>query len=353
MDNSLHTVQAAMGAVFSPDSEVPITFGDEETALAAAQTGVAICDRSHWGRIRVSDSDHLRFLHNQTTNQIQLLTSGQGCNTIFVTSTGRTLDLVTACVEPDAVLLLTSPGQAESLMAWMDRYIFFADKVKLENETDKTAALTLIGPDSDRILHELGVATASDMEFASHQRVEVGRQLCYLVKDTGLGLSGFTLIVAKAASGALWQLLTRLGAVVPMGERGWQALRIQRGRPMPGYELTEDYNPLESGLWRAVSFDKGCYIGQETIARLQTYQGVKQQLWGLRLAKKVPSGTPIMQRDSKIGVVTSCIETADAILGLGYIRTKAGGAGLEVAIGNFPAKVVDIPFVSRGYLDAH
>ncbi|WP_204141245.1 folate-binding protein YgfZ [Halomicronema sp. CCY15110] len=346
---TLQDVQTAQGATFQEGLSVPTTFGNDEAALSAAQSGVAVCDRSHWGRIRVSDDDCLRFLHNQTTNQMQQLQPGQGCDTVFVTSTGRTLDLVTAYVDADSVLLLTSPGQATPLMQWMDRYIFFADKVKLTDETATTVAFTLIGTESTSLLAQLGLPDLASAPPGSHQVATIADVEVQVSSGSGLALPGFTLMAAAEAGGTLWSALTTAGAV-PMGDRGWQTLRVEQGRPLPGTELTDDYNPLEAALWQAVSFDKGCYIGQETIARLQTYQGVKQQLWGLRLSAAVEPHTPIVVDDKKVGVVTSCVPTAAGAIALGYIRTKAGGLGLPVTVGDQPATVVDLPFASRGYL---
>ncbi|NEQ45404.1 MAG: folate-binding protein YgfZ [Leptolyngbya sp. SIOISBB] len=347
--NSLQDTQKAQGAGFTYGLSVPATFGNDETAYAAAKTGVAVCDRSHWGRIRVSDSDRLRFLHNQTTNQIQSLQPGQGCDTVFVTSTGRTIDLVTAYAEADSILLLTSPGQAGPLMTWMDRYIFFADKVKLADETETTVAFTLVGPESADLLAQLGVQDLPCETDGSHQSITLSDIKVQIAVGSGLTTPGFTLITAVDAGAALWSVLTAAGAV-PLGDHLWQTLRVEQGRPLPGAELTETYNPLEAALWQAVSFDKGCYIGQETIARLQTYQGVKQQLWGLRLSEPVEPETPIFLEDSKVGVVTSCVANAQGAIALGYIRTKAGGEGLKVTIGDRQAEVVNIPFASRGYL---
>ncbi|RZM78028.1 folate-binding protein [Leptolyngbya iicbica LK] len=349
MGNALQDLQTNQGAVFAEELSVPVTFGNDAAALAAAQSGVAVCDRSHWGRIRVSDSDRLRFLHNQTTNQMQQLQPGQGCDTVFVTSTGRTIDLVTAYVDADSVLLLTSPGQAEPLMQWMDRYIFFADKVKLTDETATTVAFTIIGPDSPALLAQLGLSELATAPDHSHQVATIAGVEVQVANGSGLALPGFTLIAAADAGGPLWSALTDAGAV-PLGDRGWQTLRVEQGRPLPGTELTDDYNPLEAALWQAISFDKGCYIGQETIARLQTYQGVKQQLWGLQLAAPVAPDTPIMVEGNKVGVVTSCVPTAEGAIALGYIRTKAGGLGLSVTVDNQSATVVDLPFASRGYL---
>ncbi|MBE7380128.1 MAG: folate-binding protein YgfZ [Leptolyngbya sp. SIO1E4] len=350
MGTPLHDQQIANGAVFAPnDSAVPTTFGNDEAAWAAATDGVALCDRSHWGRLRISDADRLRFLHNQTTNQFEQLQPGQGCDTVFVTSTARTLDLVTAYAEDDTVLLLASPGQASVLSEWMDRYIFFSDKVRITDETAATVAFTLLGPDSAALLARLGVEIPPNAAYGSHQAISLQGIPVFLAVGGGLALPGFTLIAPVESGADLWQCLTAAEAV-PLGEQVWQQLRITQGRPMPGVELTEDYNPLEAALWQAISFEKGCYIGQETIARLNTYKGVKQQLWGLSLSAPVEPGTPITLEDSKVGVLTSCAKMPTGIRGLGYIRTKAGGEGLTVTVGEATAEVVEIPFATRGYL---
>lgn len=119
---------------------------NDAAAIKAVQEGLAVCDRTSWGRIKISDDDRLRFLHNQSTNNIQQLKPGQGCDTVFVNSTARTLDLVTVYIQEDAVLLLVSPNRREFLMQWLDRYIFFADKVQLTDVTDETASLSVFGP---------------------------------------------------------------------------------------------------------------------------------------------------------------------------------------------------------------
>jgi tRNA-modifying protein YgfZ len=126
-------------------------------------------------------------------------------------------------------------------------------------------------------------------------------------------------------------------------------LRIAQGRPKPDAELTEDYNPLEVGLWDTISFTKGCYIGQETIARLNTYKGVKQYLWGIKLAGFASVGTTITVDNEKVGILTSCTETDTGAIGLGYIRSKAGGVGLKVTIGDIDAEITNLPFVRHEY----
>ncbi len=310
---------------------------------------VGFYDRSHWGRLVITGGDRLRFLHNQSTNDFQKLQPGQGCDTVFVTATARTIDLVSAYVTETSVILLTSPERREKLLQWCDRYIFPRDDVQVADVTEATACLSLLGTDSDALLGQLGIPPLSSAPLGTHQEAIWGDRALRLAVGSGLGLPGYTLILPREEKTRLVETLAEKGAE-KISDRHWEILRIQQGRPTPNYELTEDYNPLEAGLWQTISFEKGCYIGQETIARLNTYQGVKQQLWGIELSAPASPGTPIYLGEEKAGILTSCIATAQGIRGLAYIRTKIGGKGLTVQVGEASGIVVDIPFITRGYL---
>jgi folate-binding protein YgfZ len=356
MIEALQALQKQAGATFTPiadeadqSPQVAVSFGNDAQAFNALQTGVAVCDRSHWGRLLVSDNDRVRFLHNQTTNDFMTLQAGQGCDTVFVTSTGRTIDLVTAYVLEDAILLLVSPNRRRYLMEWMDRFIFFADRVTLKDLTDTTATLTLIGPESTALLERLGTQAIANQPYASHTLVTLADIPTRVAIGSGLTNPGYNLIVDAHQAAPLWQTLVSAGAV-PLGEQVWEQLRIEQGRPVPDHELTEEFNPLEAGLWHTISLTKGCYIGQETIARLHTYRGVKQQLWGVRLTQPVPPGTPLTTDDERVGQLTSCLITDEGILGLAYIRTKAAQAGLNVTAGDSQGELVDLPFIRHEYL---
>lgn len=344
---ALRNLQQSQGAVLSPEG-IPTTFNNA-VGLKAVETGAVLFDRSHWGVLQMSGGDRLRFIHNQTTNTFTQRQPGEGCDTVFVTSTARTIGLTTVYVTDEALLILTSPGQDQRLMDWMDRYIFPADQVSLANLTEATAIFSLVGPGSAAVLKNLGIELEPDWPTAHHRSVDLGDVTLRLAAGNGLALVGYTLLMPMEDAASVWQQLTDAG-VVPAGELLWQQLRVQQGRPAPQRELTDDYNPLEAGLWGAISFDKGCYIGQETIARLNTYQGVKQQLWGLQLSGTVEPGDAIFAGDEKVGLLTSLVETADGLRGLGYIRTKAGGAGLAVRAGAANGIVVDVPYLDRGYL---
>ncbi len=309
-------------------------------------TPMTLTDRSHWGLIRLTGSTRHTFLHNQTTNDFNRIRPGTAQNTVWLTSTARVIDFVTVLVEDDAHWMITSPERREILLNWMPRFVFFMDDVKFHDETGKYKIFSVHGSGSDELLTALGgspIAKGTHNQFtlANVEKVRV-------LADSGLIQTGYTFIVPIEQADTLWQAIVDFGASI-LSPEAWNDERVRQGRPAADHEMTEEYNPLEVGLWNAVSFAKGCYIGQEIVARLDTYQKLKQQLWGLRLAAPVAPGTPIHHDGQEVGTVTSV--TSDGMVGLGYVRVKAGGAGLDVTINDTPAEVVDIPFITRARQD--
>ncbi|MBE9223804.1 folate-binding protein YgfZ [Cyanobacterium stanieri LEGE 03274] len=343
---SLQDLQKAQGAIFLPSHNTPSSFNNNSMVFNQELDIVALCDRTDVGIIKVSGEDRLSFIHNQTTNKIQSLKSGEGAMSVFVNSTGRTIDLVTVIVQEEELLILTSPQQNKPLMEWMDRYIFPFDKVKLEDLTGKYAIFNLMGEKSPEILAQWVTESQLNAPEYHHFPMNIDNVKSTLVVGSGLKIKGYTLIIPQEKASTVWEKITSKN-VTPIGNQEYETLRILQGKPTPNHELTTDYNPLEAGLWDTISFDKGCYIGQETIARLNTYKGVKQRLWGI----KFPSSVDLSENDvitldgQKIGTITSHCDTSEGIFTLGYIRTKAGGEGLKVTVNDVEGEVVSLPFV--------
>ncbi|MDJ0599880.1 MAG: folate-binding protein [Crocosphaera sp.] len=350
MLQELKDVQKKSGAILRQNENIIESFGNDSQGLKSAYDDVVVCDRSHWGLLQLTGSDRLRFLHNQTTNNINSLQPGQLSDTVFVNSTGRTLDLVTAYLTEDSVLLLVSPNRRQFLYEWMDRYIFPMDKVEIRDISEKNAVFTILGNKATTKLNQWDIAnkTITQLSPNKHDFVTIDDENIIIGDGTGLKLPGYTLIVPEKLATTVWEQLINLG-IIPIGDRVWEQLRIKQGRPYPDKELTEDYNPLETGLWSTISFDKGCYIGQETIARLNTYQGVKQRLWGVKLNQPVKAGNAVIVDDKKVGILTSSIQVEDEYLGLAYVKTKAGGEGLNVNIGDAKGELTTVPFLTHEY----
>lgn len=318
--------------------------------LATSPMGVMLYDRSHWGRIRLTGEDRVRFLHNQSSNNLQNRQPGDCCDTTFVTSTARTIDLATAILTDTELIAIVSPERRAELLPLLDRYIFPMDRVTLADITEDTLCFSAIGAGCAALCDQLGLSCpAAGTHDVAELTIAEQTIAIRLIGSSSLSSPGFTILANAADHAVLWPHLIAAGAT-PIDTTDWDTLRILDGRPYPDRELTPDYNPLEAGLWHTVSFDKGCYIGQETIARLNTYQGVKQQLWGLQSDAAIEVGATLMLDEAKVGIVTSAIATESGSIGLGYIRTKAGGAGLTLMAGDVTVRSVEIPHATRGYL---
>lgn len=348
MLKELQQIQQQQGAIFNSEGTIPLSFGNDEQGIKAVENGVALYDRSHWGLLQLKGDDCQRFLHNQTTNDINRLTSGQGCDTIFVTSTGRIIDLATVYLTDDACEIIVSPQRRQYLMEWMDRFIFPMDKVELKDISPEYNIFTLLGSDSNQLLNKFGLEPILNQPQGYHLLANLGTIPVRIIAGSGLTIPGYNLIIKSEYAAKVWQELTQAGATL-LGENVWEKLRILEGRPAPDHELTEDYNPLEAGLWKTISFEKGCYIGQETIARLNTYKGVKQRLWGIKLKQEVKPGTEIILGDKKVGIITSCTLTDSGAFALGYIKTKAGGQGLQIKVEQQTGETVSVPFLTHEY----
>ncbi len=305
---------------------------------------VLLCDRSDWGVIEVADADRLAFLHNQSTNTFQQRRPGEGCDTVFVTATGRMIDLATVLVRPDACWLLVSPQRRAELLTRLDKYIFFSDRVQLRDRSADLAVLSLMGADADNLIEQLAAVSPSGWTAGEHHTISLDGVEVELQRGSGLTEPGLTLVLPRAQREAIATQLMDAGAVAA----DWNDLRLRQGRPAADAEITEDYNPLEAGLWDCIRFDKGCYIGQETIARLNTYQGVKQRLLGLRAEASLTVGTALTTpTGEKAGRITSV--SGDGCFALAYVRTVAGDSGSTVLADSVPATVVDLPYIRHEY----
>jgi folate-binding protein YgfZ len=179
------------------------------------------------------------------------------------------------------------------------RYIFFADKVEVEDITDKTHFFSLIGPHSHRVLDKLNLGAIKDQPYGTHMHYAVEGTPVTVGVGGGLAGPGYSFMLSTDTAGLVWEAIVDAGAV-PMGSVAWEHLRVWQGRPVPGKELTDEFNALEAGLWKTISLTKGCYIGQETIARLITYDNVKQQLWGVHLDGPVQPNTVLYKEGVKV-----------------------------------------------------
>ncbi|KAJ4966522.1 hypothetical protein NE237_018371 [Protea cynaroides] len=329
IENDFLEMMADLGANISEDGTIE-TFGNDDIALKAVDDGVLVVDLTHFGRIRVTGEDRIQFLHNQSTANFESLHEGQGCDTVFVTPTARTIDIAHAWIMKNAVTLVVAPLTGKSITEMLTKYIFFADKVEIQDITKQTCFFVITGPKSNQVMEELGLGDLVGKPYGTHLHYSVHGMPLSVGVGSVIFEEGFSLLLSPAAAGSVWKAFLNLGAI-PMGANAWERLRILQGRPFPGKELTNEFNVLEAGLWNSISLDKGCYKGQETISRLITYDGVKQKLWGIHLSTPAEPGSLITVNGKKIGKLTSCAagRKDSEYVGLGYIKKNTASVGDE------------------------
>ncbi len=313
-------------------------FGDPVSEYRTALHAVALMDRSALGRIQLGEKDRFEFLQRMSTNDMRNLTPGDGLQTVLTTAEAKIVDLLTVYVRPDTLLCLTAPLNRTIVTAWFRRNIFFRDKVKLSDETDRTAQLTLFGPRCEDLLRTIDGRFAPLPSFHSCTIALAGVSVLAARVPSVAG-GGYDLIAPVGDGERLWDALLETGAsfgLRPMGTTAFNWLRLAAGQPLAGFELSQEHNPLEARLAHAISSTKGCYTGQEVIARLDTYHKLKQVLTAIELSD-VPHGSlplPLRMRDQDVGTLTSAARLPDGerVSGLGYVRTRAYEPGAQVSV---------------------
>ncbi|MCY3638254.1 MAG: folate-binding protein YgfZ, partial [Chloroflexi bacterium] len=247
----------------------------------ALTKGVALVDRSHLGRLKVSGADAIDLLNRLSTNKLDDLAVGDVMGTVLTTNKGRIIDLLYVLRQDDHLLVMTGPDTCQRVAEWIDFYTFIEDVV-VEDVTDSAAILSLVGASVPHKFAEL-----SDVPLFSSVSDSFGDIDTLVLRTDFLGGFACDLIVAAENEEALCATLTEFGAL-PVGSYALELVRIERGVAGYGSELCEDYNPLEAGLIDFISFNKGCYIGQEVVARLNTYDKVQRKLARLSMQSSVP-----------------------------------------------------------------
>ena len=304
------------------------------------------------GYLRISGPDQFAFLQRQTTNDMNLLKTGRALLTVLTNSAARILDVLYllekttnqqqfASEAPD-IELITLPGFTTSTYQYLKRRIFFMDKVTISDHSDEFTQINLITTKKNYIpddLAELNVLEADQEVGITYQ----GIPLRIIRLNPAIGL-GYLFIVPKTHQLDLVAWLQKWG-FPKVSDTLYQILRIEAGLPQPGKELSDKYTPLEVGLSKAVSGNKGCYTGQEVIARQITYQKITQQISGISLDELTEEGSLIEVDGKPIGSLTSNTYSPHfGPIGLAVLKRPYHLAGVHINIGQVNGIVRNIPF---------
>ena len=232
--------------------------------------------------------------------------------------------------------MLTGPENRQKVAEWIDFYTFVED-ITVEDVTEDTVMVLLIGPRAESIVLHVCEGEVAMPGSAGTVGVRVDGIDATLVRSDVGRLPEYAIVVPLAGAQTLWEAMLRQGAV-PVGMDVLEAIRVERGMPVAGKELTEDYNPLEAGLLDYVSFNKGCYVGQEVVTRLDTYDKVQKHLVGLAFqGDSVPAeGATLFAGGKQTGTITSLATspTSGRPIGLGYVRKAEAASGARLNVGS-------------------
>ena len=323
------------------------------------RASAGVLDLSFRSRLCLTGADRQRFLNGQVTSNVKDLKPGEGCYAALVNAKGRMVSDLNIYSLAGELLLDFEPGLNGAVTERFEKYII-ADDVQVVDAAPHYGLISVQGPQALATVERLGLNfPAPDQPFQSSRIQDETLGEMYCMNQPRLGTTGFDLFAPTGSLAALADKL--IAAAQQLGGRacGWHALetaRLEAGLPRFGAEMDATNLPPEAGLAsRAISYTKGCYIGQEIIARLRTYGQVAKALRGLRFADGTgplpKKGDKLFAGDKEAGYVSSAIHSPalDANIGLGYVRREQNAIGTALTVrtgaGEISVTVTETPFV--------
>jgi folate-binding protein YgfZ len=351
----LYDVTARAGAAFVEDAgySVPAHFGDPAAEYNEARAGAVLFDLSPHGKVEVTGPDARSFLHNLSTNDVKNLPPGTGCEAFLTTARAKVVAYLTLWLLPEdtpSFWLDLAPGTADKVLQHLDHFLI-SEQVEFADHTRAFAQVHLAGPRSRAVLDQALGGPLPELGPLHLTRTTFNGTPCQVRRHDRLGLPGYDLVCPGTHAVAVWQRLAGAGAK-PAGRQAYEALRVEAGTPRQGVDVDEETFAPEAGRTRqAISYTKGCYLGQEPIVMARDRGHVNRALMGLKLAGgPVPHNSPLYREGKEVGRVTSSVVSPrlGTAIALAYVRRghQEPGTALEVeAEGQRrAAEVAPLPF---------
>ncbi|MAF67509.1 MAG: hypothetical protein CMJ84_17865 [Planctomycetes bacterium] len=337
---------AAGGRLRPPDEPAPLlTYGDVPGEYLAALERCALFDETDRGLIRASGADAGDFLHGLLSNEVRSVAPGLGNRTLLLTARGKVRFDLDFARTAETFELSTPPGAAPALLEALDTYLF-AEVVELVDATEEHAPLCVTGPAAENVVAALCGVPAPTGDRA-HSLLGWGEHSLRVTALTAFGSPAWRLDAGAGGAVALWKALVEAGAR-PAGRVVADSLRVEACAALAGEDIDEGVYPQEARLESAFRLDKGCYVGQEVVAKIDTYGGLNKRLTLLAIPHDdpVPRGTSLLRRNPEneewreVGVVTSWAWSfaADSGLALAYVKRRHQAVGTRLRLGDSSAE---------------
>jgi folate-binding protein YgfZ len=349
---SLYEIEAGQGASFElHDSwEIAEHYGNPLEEYQAVRHGVGALNLAHLGKLIMSGRDRVKYLNNMVSNDIKILPEGKGCYATLLTHQGRMESDLFVYALPDELRLECSPAGRARLFESLTKYVI-SDVVTLEDRTDSNAILSLQGPRARETIEKIVGVSLEGMGPLDHRSLETPSGPCMVVCRDRTGCDGYDLWGSPDDAVRWWPEWTRVRKIPPVGYVALNWLRTEAGTPWYGVDMDDKTLPMEMGLQNAVSMTKGCYRGQEIVARVVHRGHLDRRLGGVALEMDRPpaAGTEVRSDGARAGEITSAIISprlgkplALAVLKTAFLNP---GTPVEVAEGEltYPGEVVSLP----------
>jgi folate-binding protein YgfZ len=350
-------IEAAGGRWFEyGGATVARDFGEVPAEYRAARVTAALFPLTWRGTLRFSGPDRRQWLHGQVTNDVLGLPDGHWNEALVLNIQGRLLAEMRIFALPDALLADLPAAIVAATAQTLDRYLIM-ERVEIEDVSEQHVLLSVQGPRSAEVVQAAAGVEAMALEPHAFAMGDGPDEAPLIVARTSrTSEAGFDLLAGAAAAPSLWERLVEAVRRVEGRPAGWEALntlRVEAGLPWWGHELDPSIVPLEARLERAISMTKGCYVGQEIIARIDARGQVNNLMTGLRLAGDAlpAAGSLVLGEDRPIGRVTTAVHSPalSAPIALAFMRRQWTEPGRSVWVEadgtRIPAEAHGLPFV--------
>lgn len=354
--NKTHETLNATFAELHEGWNIPLFYTNPDHENKMVRSNVGIADISYLTTICLTGEDRAKYLHRIISNDVENLSVGEGNYATILTNRGKIIGDMRVYVLPDRIYISIAPECEQQVYTELDKYII-ADDVELTIVTEQVGTIAVHGPNSTELVESvLELEGLKSLPEYHSQYCEVDGQWIACVSSHYVKEYGYHLYTSSDALEWLWnKLIDKNKEITHIGWEALETLRIEAGTPRYGSELTDAIFPLEAELEHAIDFEKGCYIGQEIVARMKYRGHPNRVLRGIEIHADQPveNKSPIIVDDKEVGWVTSSTysSTLDKPIAMGYIRMahteEDSPIQLKTSNGNVEGTVVSLPFVSN------
>lgn len=357
----LHDHHNRLGATFEEVTgwSMPAHYGDAAAEHRAVRNTVGLADLSHRGKLRVTGDDRVKWLQSVISNDILPLQPGQGRYSSFLTHKGKMLTYFRVYLQSDAVMLEDVGEIGDQTYKALRKFLLYGTKAKMEDCAESWGLLLVSGPKASLVVKAAFGTDVDDVKPVNFVTAVIGGQTALVIRTEETGEQDYEILIPADGLVAAWERLMEAGAshgIKPVGSQAREALRMEAGLPKAGPDLNEDIVPPEANLEdKAFSLSKGCYPGQEVVARMDTYGSVRRHLVGLVVKGSAvpPKGARLFSGDREVGWISSATFSPQlkAPIAFGFPLRDFGAAGSQLRItadnASFDATVQPLPFYSR------